>query len=138
MDFLETLTRGLIGIVSLILLCYILSNNKSKINWIMILKGLLIQIIFAILILKIEPIEHLFESISHVFLSILDFTKEGSIFLFGETLVNNRAFGAIFAFQILPTIVFFSALTSVLFYLGILQKIVYFFAIIMKKAMNLS
>mgnify|MGYP006157018291 CR=1 FL=1 len=138
MDFLETLTRGLIGIISLIALCYIFSNNKSKINWIMILKGLLIQIIFAILILKIEPIEHLFESISHIFLAILDFTKDGSIFLFGETLVNNSAFGAIFAFQILPTIIFFSALTSVLFYLGILQKIVYFFAIIMKKVMNLS
>ena len=63
----------------------------------------------------------------------LDFTKDGSIFLFGETLVNNTSFGAIFAFQILPTIVFFSALTSVLFYLGILQKIVYLFALIMKK-----
>ena len=94
--------------------------------------------LFAICILKIKFIEKLFEAISNVFLAILDFTKDGSIFLFGETLVNNTSFGAIFAFQILPTIVFFSALTSVLFYLGILQKIVYFFALIMKKTMKLS
>ena len=88
--------------------------------------------------LKIKIIEQVFQGISNIFLSILDFTKDGSIFLFGETLVNNTSFGAIFAFQILPTIVFFSALTSVLFYLGILQKIVYLFAVIMKKSMKLS
>ena len=89
-------------------------------------------------ILKINFIEEVFQAISNMFLAILNFTKDGSIFLFGETLVNNASFGAIFAFQILPTIVFFSALTSMLFYLGILQKIVYFFARIMKKTMNLS
>ena len=63
-----------------------------------------------------------------MFIELLQFTKSGAIFLFGETLVNDNGFGATFAFQILPTIVFFSALTSLLFYLGILQKIVYFFA----------
>jgi len=138
MNNLETIIRGLIGIITLISICYLLSNNKEKINWRLVGKGLLIQILFAICILKVKFIEILFQKISDVFLAILNFTKEGSIFLFGETLVNDPSFGAIFAFQILPTIVFFSALTSVLFYLGILQKIVYFFAIIMKKTMNLS
>ena len=135
---IETIIRGGIGIIALLLLCYACSSDKQKINWKIVLKGLLIQLIFAICILKIKIIEQVFQGISNIFLSILDFTKDGSIFLFGETLVNNTSFGAIFAFQILPTIVFFSALTSVLFYLGILQKIVYFFAVIMKKSMNLS
>jgi len=135
---METIIRGSIGIISLLLVCYFFSIHKKKIDWSIVIKGLLIQLLFAICILKIKFIEKLFEAISNVFLAILDFTKDGSIFLFGETLVNNTSFGAIFAFQILPTIVFFSALTSVLFYLGILQKIVYFFALIMKKTMKLS
>ena len=135
---IEAIIRGCIGIVCLLVLCYACSSNKKEINWSIVFKGLLMQLIFAICILKIGIIENIFQNISNVFLSILDFTKEGSMFLFGETLVNNPSFGAIFAFQILPTIVFFSALTSVLFYLGILQKIVYFFAISMKKTMQLS
>ena len=135
---MEAIIRGLIGVIALLFLCYLCSSNKKEINWSIVLKGLFIQLIFAICILKIPFIGTIFQGISNVFLSILDFTKEGSIFLFGKTLVNNASFGAIFAFQILPTIVFFSALTSVLFYLGILQKIVYFFAIIMKKSMKLS
>ncbi|MBJ05049.1 MAG: Na+ dependent nucleoside transporter [Flavobacteriales bacterium] len=138
MTNIETIIRGLIGILSLIAICYLFSSDRKKINWSIVIKGLIIQIIFAICILKVSFIEKVFQSISNIFLAILDFTKDGSIFLFGETLVNNTSFGAIFAFQILPTIVFFSALTSSLFYLGVLQKIVYFFAIIMKKAMSLS
>ena len=129
MGYTETITRGLIGVLALLFFCYLCSSNKKAINWSIVIKGLLIQLGFAICILHISIIEKLFQGISNIFLSILDFTKEGSIFLFGETLVNNPSFGAIFAFQILPTIVFFSALTSVLFYLGILQKIVYFFVI---------
>ncbi len=135
---MEGIFRGLIGIISLLAVCYFFSANRTKISWPLVVKGLSIQVLFAICILKIPVIENVFQSISNVFLALLDFTKDGSIFLFGETLVNNSSFGAIFAFQILPTIVFFSALTSVLFYLGILQKIVYFFAIIMRKIMNLS
>ena len=126
MNNFETLLRGIIGIIFVLGVCYLLSSNKSKVKWNIVLKGLLIQFIFAICILKIPVIEYVFNGVSNIFLSLLNFTKDGSIFLFGETLVNDPSFGAIFAFQILPTIVFFSALTSVLFYLGILQKIVYF------------
>tara|TARA_B100000963_G_scaffold353904_1_gene369428 strand:+ start:1175 stop:2443 length:1269 start_codon:yes stop_codon:yes gene_type:complete len=138
MNNFETLLRGIIGIIFVLGICYLLSSSKSKVKWNIVLKGLLIQFIFAICILKIPVIEYIFNGVSNIFLSLLNFTKDGSIFLFGETLVNDPSFGAIFAFQILPTIVFFSALTSVLFYLGILQKIVYFFASIMRKTMNLS
>ena len=138
MNNFETLLRGIIGIIFVLGVCYLLSSNKSKVKWNIVLKGLLIQFFFAICILKIPVIENVFNGVSNIFLSLFNFTKDGSIFLFGETLVNDPSFGAIFAFQILPTIVFFSALTSVLFYLGILQKIVYFFASIMRKTMNLS
>jgi len=130
--------RGIIGILFLIGICYFLSSNRKKISWSLVLTGLLIQIIFAIGVLKIPFVSSIFSSISNVFIELLQFTKSGAIFLFGETLVNDNSFGATFAFQILPTIVFFSALTSVLFYLGILQKIVYFFAKIIKKMLNLS
>ncbi len=130
--------RGIIGVLFLIGICYFLSSNRKKISWSLVLTGLLIQIIFAIGVLKIPFVSSIFSSISNVFIELLQFTKSGAIFLFGETLVNDNSFGATFAFQILPTIVFFSALTSVLFYLGILQKIVYFFAKIIKKMLNLS
>ena len=130
--------RGLIGIISIIGICYLLSSNRKKISWKLVITGLLIQLIFAIGVLKIAIVSSFFNSVSNVFIELLEFTKSGAIFLFGETLVNDNSFGATFAFQILPTIVFFSSLTSVLFYLGILQKIVYFFARIIKKMLNLS
>ncbi len=130
--------RGIIGIITLIGICYLLSSNRKKISWSLVLTGLLIQLIFAIGVLKIPFVSYIFQAISNVFIELLQFTKSGAIFLFGETLVSDYSFGATFAFQILPTIVFFSALTSVLFYLGILQKIVYFFARIIKKMLNLS
>ena len=132
------LFRGLVGLISLILIAFMFSRNKKKINWKLVVKGLLIQLLLAILILKVPFIQNIFEWISSIFVTVLQFSKEGALFLFGETLVNSNEFGAIFAFQILPTILFFSALTSLLFYLGILQKIVYVFAYAMKKTLNLS
>ena len=134
MGYTETITRGLIGVLALLFFCYSCSSNKQAINWSIVIKGLLIQLGFAICILHISIIEKLFQGISNIFLSILDFTKEGSIFLFGETLVNNPLSEQYLHFKFYLQLCFFSALTSVLFYLGILQKIVYFFAVIMKKA----
>ena len=137
-SFTNKLLRGLLGLVSLIILAFVFSRNKRNINWSLVVKGLLIQLLLAILILKVPIVQNLFEWISSVFVTVLQFSKQGALFLFGETLVNSNEFGAIFAFQILPTIIFFSALTSLLFYLGILQKVVYFFAYLMKKTLKLS
>ena len=135
---INNILRGIIGIFSIIIICYFFSNNRKKISWRLVFSGLLIQFVFAIAVLKIPFVSSIFKVISDIFIELLQFTKSGAIFLFGETLVNDNGFGATFAFQILPTIVFFSALTSLLFYLGILQKIVYFFAKIIKKLLNLS
>ena len=130
--------RGILGLLSLIFLAFIFSKNKRNINWSLVTKGLLIQLFLALMILKVPIVQNIFEWISAIFVTVLQFSKQGALFLFGETLVNSNEFGAIFAFQILPTIIFFSALTSLLFYLGILQKIVYFFALLMKKTLKLS
>ena len=122
----------------LIAVCYFFSSDKKNISWKLVLTGIIIQLIIAFGVFKFDIITSFFGSISNIFIQLLEFTKSGAEFLFGNKLVNDNTFGAQFAFQILPTIVFFSALTSVLFYLGILQKIVYFFAKIMKKLMGLS
>jgi CNT family concentrative nucleoside transporter len=135
---LTSIFRGLIGIISLLLIAFLFSRNRKGIDWKLVTKGLAIQIIFAILILKVSFIQYGFEWLSSVFVTILGFTREGSIFVFGNLIENVNSFGFIFAFQVLPTILFFSALTSLLFYYGILQKVVYAFALLMKKLMNLS
>jgi CNT family concentrative nucleoside transporter len=130
--------RGLLGIAVLIGIAFIFSRNRRAINWSLVWKGLLIQIIFAIAILKVPFIQSLFDWLSSIFVVLLGFTEQGSLFLFGNLISDTTSFGYIFAFQVLPTILFFSALTSILFYYGILQKVVYFFALIMKKTLNLS
>jgi len=129
--------RGIIGIITLLLIAFLFSKNRKAINWSLVGKGLLLQFILALLILKVPFVHASFKYVSSVFVVILDFTSEGSKFLFGS-FMNVDSFGYIFAFQVLPTIVFFSAITSLLFYYGILQKIVYFFARIMKKTLTLS
>ena len=134
----ESLLRGLLGIFSLLLTAFVFSRNRKEIDWKLVIKGLGIQILFAILILKVPFIQNGFEWISSIFVVILGFTREGNLFLFGNLVENIDSFGFIFAFQVLPTILFFSALTSLFFYYGMLQKVVYGFALFMKKTLNLS
>jgi len=134
----ESLLRGILGIISLLLIAFAFSRNRKGINWKLVAKGLGIQILFAVLILKVPFIQNGFEWVSSIFVVILGFTREGSLFLFGDLVENIDSFGFIFAFQVLPTILFFSAVTSLFFYYGILQKVVYCFALIMKKTLNLS
>jgi len=129
--------RGFIGLCVLVGIGYLLSNNRKAISWKTIGYGLSIQIIIAILVLKIPFIQTFFGFIGALFIKVLYFTEVGSEFVFGS-LIDPSSYGFIFAFQILPTIIFFSALTSVLFYLGIIQKIVYLLAIILTKALKLS
>lgn len=121
---MESVIRGLIGLSFLIFILFLLSPKKKIISWKLVGTALFMQFFFAVAILKIPFISSIFETLSKFFVVVLSFTREGSGFVFGKLLdVDNIGF--IFAFQILPTIIFFSALTSLLFYLGILQKIVY-------------
>ncbi len=129
--------RGIIGMIALLAIAYVFSSNRKAISWKVVFIGLGIQIFVAIGVLKVSFIQSFFEYISSFFIIVLDFTKEGSTFLFAD-LVNTKTTGFIFVFQVLPTIIFFSALTSVLFYLGVIQKVVYGLAWVMTKAMKLS
>ncbi len=131
--------RGLLGVLVLLIICYAVSEHRKRIDWKLVGTGLLLQFIFALLVLKVPMVKSMFEGIASIFVVFLDFTKEGSRFLFGKEMIDNiPTHGYIFAFQVLPTVLFFSAFTSLMYYLGILQKIVYGIAWVMNRTMRLS
>ncbi|MDQ3073838.1 MAG: Na+ dependent nucleoside transporter [Bacteroidota bacterium] len=135
---LENISRGLLGVFLLLLICVAFSSNRRVINWKLVGTGIVLQFVFAFLILEVPPVMMAFEFLSRIFIKILEFTHAGSSFLFGDLVNRVDNFGYVFAFQVLPTIVFFSALTSSLYYLNILQAIVYAFAWVLQRFMNLS
>ena len=132
-----TIARGLLGLISLIFISFLLSNNRKKIQWKTVFVSISIQFIIAVLILKISLIQSIFEFISKFFVRIINYTTSGSSFLF-SSLVDQQKFTYIFAFQVLPVIIFFSALTSVLYHLGVIQKTVSFLAWILDKFLNIT
>lgn len=131
------LIRGTIGIFFLITLAWLLSSERKAISWRVVIIGILIQVVIAFAVLEIHFVQVFFEYVGKLFIAVLDFSHVGAKFLFGD-LLNIEKFGYIFAFQILPTIVFFASLTSVLFYLGIIQKIVYGLAWLLNKSLKIS
>ena len=133
-----TLGRGALGMAVLILIAFLFSSNRKAINWKTVGIGLGIQVIIAIGVLKVSFVQAIFETIGQVFVNILDFTRAGSQFLFEGLVVDMDTFGYIFAFQVLPTIIFFSALTSVLFYMGVIQKVVKWLAWLLTKSLGIS
>ncbi|XOV69149.1 MAG: NupC/NupG family nucleoside CNT transporter [Fluviicola sp.] len=131
--------RGLLGMAFLIFIAYIFSANRSAINWSLIGKGVALQFIIAFLVLKVPFVEDIFNGISWVFVEIIGKTDAGVDFLFGQMGTGTVQPPLItFAIKVLPTIIFFSALVSLFYYWGILQKVVYIFAWIMKRFMKLS
>lgn len=136
---INSLWRGILGMLTLILISYLFSANRKAINWKTVGFGLGIQVVLAISILKVSFIRMFFELLGKIFNELLNFTLAGSEFILGNLLnLENPNIGYIFAFQILPTIIFFSALTSVLFYLGIIQKIVKGLAWLLTKSLGIS
>lgn len=145
------LLQGLIGLVVLLGLAYLMSNNKKAINWKLVGIGISMQVVFAIFILKgtylasiFSPLgwpKLLFEKISEGFVVVLGFTTEGAKFVFGNLAVGpgfSDSLGFFFAFQVLPTIIFFAAFMSVLYHLGIMQKVVQLVAWVIAKFLNTS
>lgn len=128
---------GVLGLVILIGIAYLLSENKKKINWRLVITGIIVQFTFAIIILKIPLGRKIFLTISDGISALLNFTREGTAFLFGD-LVNPDKVGSVFALQILPTIIFFSAFMSVLYYLGIMQFIIKIITKVIAKALGTS
>jgi CNT family concentrative nucleoside transporter len=135
---INSLWRGILGMLTLLIIAFLFSSNRKGINWRTVGIGLAFQLIIAIGVLKIGFIKIIFEFIGKIFVKILDFTQAGSKFLFEGLVVDMDTFGFIFAFQVLPTIIFFSALTSVLFYLGIIQKVVRLMGLLLSKVLSIS
>lgn len=134
---LNSLLRGILGMLALLGIAYIFSSNRKGINWKTIGIGLALQLVLAIGVLKIGFVKATFEFVGTLFVKVLDFTRAGSEFLLGG-MMNVDNFGFIFLFQVLPTIIFFSALTSLLFYLGVIQIVVKGMATVLTKLMNIS
>ncbi len=133
---LESLSRGLLGMLFLVGLCYALSNNRKAINWKLVTMGIVAQIGFAIGVLsdgKYNFFRIFIQWVSDKFVELINLTHKGTEFMFGNLADTSGAWGYTFAIQALPIIIFFAALSSLLYYLGILQKVVYFFAVMLSK-----
>ena len=122
-----SLSRGVFGMLFLIFIAYLFSNNRKAIAWKTVGIGLIIQVLIAIGVLKISIVKNIFETMGGFFIKVLEFTGEGTKMLLGE-FGNTETYGFIFVFQALPVIIFFSALSSILYYFGIIQKLVGFLA----------
>ena len=135
---LESLGRGLVGLMFLVLMGYLLSSNRRRIDWRLVGTGLILQLVFALLVLKVDRVAMGFDWLSQQVVTFLNFSEKGAEFLFGGLVNNQSTFGYIFAFKVLPTVVFFSAFTSVLYYFGIIQRVIKGFAWVMSRTMRLS
>ena len=151
------IVRGILGLIMLVGIAYLFSKHKKSINWKLVITGILIQFTLALFVFKEIQIpfteislSSIFTFLASFFTQLLSFTDAGAQFIFGNWPDSAQIFklgaegrvehtiGYVFAFKVLPTVVFFSALTSLLYYLGILQKIVYGFAWVLSKTMRLS
>ncbi|PKL89127.1 MAG: NupC/NupG family nucleoside CNT transporter [Ignavibacteriae bacterium HGW-Ignavibacteriae-2] len=150
MDMIGIL-RGMIGILLIVGIAYLLSNNKSRISWRLVISGLTLQFVFAIFIIKGKELGEFFfvfgwpklffQWISSFFVLILNFTTEGAKFIFGDLAISpgtENSLGYFFAFQVLPTIIFFASLMAILYHLGIMQRIVQAMAWVMARVLGTS
>ncbi|WP_386070246.1 NupC/NupG family nucleoside CNT transporter [Tahibacter sp. UC22_41] len=128
---------GLFGLVVLVMIAYAFSNNRRAVDWKLVATGISLQILFAAFVLKVPLGAWLFDRLGKGFVHLLEFNKVGSEFIFGK-LLDAGTFGFIFAFQVLPTIIFFAALMGVLYHLGVMQQIVKGMSWAITKVMNVS
>ena len=134
---LASILKGCMGIIVLLIIAFGASSNRKNIPWKTVILALATQLFIGICILKVPFIQALFEQLGGLFIKVIEYTLAGSSFLFGE-IVDLTKTAYIFAFQVLPVILFFSALTSVLYYLGVIQKIVGFLALALHKLVDIS
>ena len=133
----QSFWRGALGMFSLLVIAFLLSSNRKAINWKTVGVGLGAQLLLAYGVLRVYWVQVAFEFVGKIFVKILDFTAAGSEFLLGG-MMDVESFGFIFLFQVLPTVIFFSALTSILFYLGVIQVVVKGLAWVLTKLMGIS
>jgi len=136
-DGLGRIGFGLFGLAVLIGITWLFSNNKRAVDWKLVITGIVLQIAFAAVVLLVPGGRDVFDALGHGFVRVLSFVNEGSGFIFGS-LMNVDSYGFIFAFQVLPTIIFFSALMGVLYHLNVMQAIVRVMAAAITKVMRVS
>ncbi len=129
---------GLLGIVVLIAAGWALSRNRRAVDWRVIGMGLALQVVFAIFVLRVPAGQRLFRKLGDIVTTVLSYSYAGSSFVFGELGKQHSSVGVIFAFQILPAIIFVSALFAIMYYLGIMQLVVKGMAVVMNKLMRAS
>jgi len=134
---ISNIAFGLFGLAVLVSVGYLMSGNKKAIDWRQIAAGVGLQIVFAVIVILVPGGREFFNFISTIFVKVIDFALAGSQFIFGD-LANASEYGFIFAFQVLPTIIFFASLMGVLYHLGIMQKIVQAMAWVMQKILRVS
>ncbi|MEK6609840.1 MAG: nucleoside transporter C-terminal domain-containing protein [Gemmatimonadota bacterium] len=137
---ISLLTRltGLLGMALIIAIGYAMSRNRKAINWSVVAWGLGLQVAFAIFVLRVPFGQELFRKLGQIVTTILGFSYAGTSFVFGEIGKQNSSIGVVFAFQILPAIIFVSALFAIMYYLGVMQLVVRAMAIVMNKVMGAS
>jgi concentrative nucleoside transporter, CNT family len=128
---------GLFGLAVLVGIAFCFSNNKRVVDWKLVATGVALQVAFAAVVLKVPLGRDIFDAIATGFVRLLDYVEVGSGFIFGS-LLDTSKFGVIFAVKVLPTIVFFAALTGVLYHLGVMQQIVKAMAWVITKVMRVS
>ncbi|MCX2739083.1 NupC/NupG family nucleoside CNT transporter [Pontibacter anaerobius] len=132
--------RGAGGLLVLVGIAILFSKNRKSIDWKLVGFGLFLQILFGVLVTQVPLVADGFAFVSRLFVKLLSFSQSGAQFLFGNLAnpSNNGGLGFIFAFSVLPTIIFFSTVSAGLYYLGVLQKIVFGIAWVMSKGMRMS
>ena len=131
---LINILRGAFGMFFLMFVCWLLSTNRKAINWRLVIIALIAMICFYLGVTRVGFINGFFDFLSRAFVKVVDVEIESTRLLFSNLIeVRPESWGFIFAVRVLPTIIFFSALSSILYYTGILQKIVYVFALALSK-----
>ena len=131
-----SLGRGIAGVLMVIAIAYLFSYDRKRIDWKLVGGGLLIQLVLALSILYIPIVGSLFKSLGIIFVKLMDFTSAGLKFLLGP--YASAAAGFSFLLHSLPIVVFFSALVSIFYYWGIIQKVVGALSWLLRKVMNIS
>jgi CNT family concentrative nucleoside transporter len=141
---------GIFGLTVLLGIAFVFSSNKRKIDWRLVVTGIGLQLLFAIFVILTPWGSTVFNALSAFFVKVISFTFDGAKFVFGSLAIQSefeqafppdlraKGFGFLFAFQVLPTIIFFSSLMGVLYHLGLMQRVVQGMAWVMSKAMNVS
>ncbi len=138
-NYFTNISKGILGMLALVFIGFLFSSDRKSINWSLVIKGVLLQVVLALLILKAPFVEDFFDFISKGFVKVVDMAHEGATFVFGDFSGGGvNQYVKNFATWILPSVIFFSALSALLYYWGVLQRIVWLMAWVMKRLMGLS